>query len=74
VKVDDYTLRDARTAQLCRARRRGVEFEAISEQLGSTVATMHAAYARFKPTLQERRQAHGGATHEHQCSGICSGR
>jgi integrase len=60
VQVDDYTLRDARHSWAVRARKRGVEFEAISEQLGSSVATVHGTYARFKPTLDERHKAQAG--------------
>jgi hypothetical protein len=61
VGVEDYTLRDARHSWAVRARKRGVEFEAISEQLGSSVATVHGTYARFKMTTDERHQAQGGA-------------
>jgi integrase len=57
VKVPDYTLRDARHSWAVRARKRGVAFEAISEQLGSSVATVHAVYARFKSTIEERKEA-----------------
>jgi integrase len=57
VKVPDYTLRDARHSWAVRARKRGVAFEAISEQLGSSVATVHAVYARFRPSIEERKEA-----------------
>jgi hypothetical protein len=60
--VEDYTLRDARHSWAVRARKRGVEFESISEQLGSSVATVHGTYARFKPSLEERHQAQGGGS------------
>lgn len=60
VQIEEYTLRDARHSWAVRARKRGVEFESISEQLGSSVATVHGTYARFKPSLEERHQAQGG--------------
>lgn len=57
IGVSDYTLRDSRHSWAVRARKRGVSFEDISAQLGSSVATVVTVYAAFKPTIRERQEA-----------------
>lgn len=57
VDVEDYTLRDSRHSWAVRCRKRGGSLEAIAEQLGhSTILMAATVYARFKPTLEERRE------------------
>jgi len=57
LEIKDYTLRDARHSWAVRARKRGVSFEAIAEQLGHKSAWQAVnTYAVFKPTIEERKQ------------------
>lgn len=58
--IEDYTLRDARHSWAVRSRKRGESLEAIAGQLGHGSVYMAATvYARFKPTIEERRERKG---------------
>lgn len=50
VKVESYTLKDARHSVAVRMRFRGAEFEEIADQLGNSVYQVATVYARFRRT------------------------
>ena len=55
LNVADYTLRDSRHSWAVRARRRGISFEHIADQLGHVDTSLaHKVYGRFKRTIEER--------------------
>lgn len=47
--IEDYTLKDARHSVAVRMRKRGESFEAIAEQLGTSVYQAVTVYSRYKP-------------------------
>jgi len=58
LSVVDYTLRDSRHSWAVRARRCGVSFEHIADQLGHVDTSLaHKVYGRFKRTIEERISA-----------------
>jgi len=51
VRIEDYTMHDARHSWAVRARRAGVDFEVIARQLGHKgITQVVSVYARFNPT------------------------
>lgn len=56
VGVEDLTVHDARHSLAVRWRKRGVSLEAIAAQLGHSSLASTMIYARFTPTMNERRQ------------------
>jgi integrase len=55
LKIADYTLRDSRHSWAVRARRSGVSFEHIADQLGHVDTSLaHKVYGRFKRTIEDR--------------------
>lgn len=56
LKVEDYTVHDARHSLAVRWRKRGVALEAIAAQLGhANVLQVATCYGRFQPTIDERQ-------------------
>jgi integrase len=56
--VADYTLRDSRHSWAVRARRAGVSFEHIADQLGHVDTSLaHKVYGQFKRTIEDRISA-----------------
>lgn len=49
VGVEDYTLKDSRHSVAVRMRLRGESFEAIAEQLGTSVFQVVTVYSKYKP-------------------------
>lgn len=63
LSVADYTLRDSRHSWAVRARRGGVSFEHIADQLGHVDTSLaHKVYGRFKRTIEERIAAPAATT------------
>lgn len=63
VGVEDYTLKDARHSVGVRMRKAGATFEAIAEQLGTSVYQAVTVYTRYRPEAEEAtgaRAARGG--------------
>lgn len=51
LKVEDYTLKDARHSVAVRMRLAGATFEAIAEQLGTSVYQVVQVYSKYRPEM-----------------------